>query len=216
MTKLKTLIKEINDKKNNLVLSESSLSRVWRHVTKHESGTISAFRGFEGCGDDDSKPVTKSQNRKNNSILKKKLLSMGYGVTKINGVYIENYKTPNAVRVREESFLVVDLKDKGRLEKDLVKLGQEFNQDSITFSKPNGDYYLVSSNTCPDGFPGNGKIGVRMKLGKPLFGKDGEFYSTVNGRPFVFENMNPSMNTIKNYSISEIRSIKKVGKRIKL
>lgn len=214
MTKLKTLIKEINDKKNNLVLSESSLSRVWKHVTKHESGIISAFRGFEDCGG--GEPVTKAQNRKNNSILKKKLLSMGYGVTKVNGVYIENYKTPNAVKVREESFLVVDLKDKGRLEKDLVKLGQEFNQDSITFSKPNGDYYLISSNTCPDGFPGNGKIGVRMKLGKPLFGKDGEFHSTINGRPFVFEDMNSDVDTIKNYSISEIRSIKEIGKRIKL
>lgn len=176
----------INESYNKEIINESSLSRIWRHVTKHESGTISAFRSRENCGK--GAEISKSTNRKNNAILKRKLLSMGYGVTKIIGTYIENYDTPMAVKVKEESFIVVDLKDTGKLKDDLIKLGQEFDQDSITFSKPNGDYYLISSNTCPMGYPGNGKVGVSVKLGKPFFGKDGEFYSTINGRPFVFEN----------------------------
>ena len=199
---------------NNTIISESSLSRIWRHVTKHESGTISAFRGRENCGEGNK--IDKNTNKTNNAILKRKLLAMGYGVTKVTGTYIENYGESNAQKVKEESFIVVDLKDAGNLQSDLVKLGQYFEQDSITFSKPNGEYYLVSSNTCPTGYPGKGKVGVSIKLGKPFFGKSGEFYSTVNGRPFVFENMQADLDTINSYSIAEIRSIKKIGEDINI
>ena len=37
------------------------------------------------------------------------------------GSYIENYETPQAVEVKENSLFVVDIKDSGRLEKDLKK-----------------------------------------------------------------------------------------------
>ena len=151
-----------------------------------------------------------------NSELKSKLLSMGYGVTRIDGVYIENYKTPNAKKVREESFIVVDLKDSGNLKKDLIRLGTYFEQDSITFSKPSGEYYLISTNKCTDGYPGNGSIGKEVKLGKAFFGKDGEFFSAINGRPFVFENINPNLTKLTDYSINEIRSFVMNAKKINL
>lgn len=210
MKSFKEFVAEKNNKEN--IVYESSLSRIWRHVTKHDSGTITAFRSRENCGE--GAKITKSTNKKNNSKLKKKLLNMGYGVTKVAGTYIENYDTPNAQPVKEDSFIVVDLQDKGKLKEDLIKLGQYFDQDSITYSKPSGDYYLISTNTCPEGYPGSGKVGVSIKLGKPFFGKDGEFYSTVNGRPFVFENITEELDTIKSYSISEIRSIKEIANNI--
>lgn len=210
MKSFKEFVAEKYNKEN--IVYESSLSRIWKHVTEHESGTISAFRSRENCGG--GAKITKSTNKKNNSKLKKKLLNMGYGVTKIKGVYIENYGSPNAQPVKEDSLIVVDLQDKGKLKEDLIKLGQYFDQDSITYSKPSGDYYLISTNTCPEGYPGSGKVGVSIKLGKPFFGKDGEFYSTVNGRPFVFENITEELDTIKSYSISEIRSIKEIANNI--
>lgn len=185
-------------------IKESSLSRVWSQVTKHDSGTISAFRYAKDCGN--GEVYSKNENMKRSTQLKSKLLSMGYGVTRIDGVYIENYKTPNAKPVKEVSFLVVDLKDTGNLKKDLIKLGTYFEQDSITYSKPNGEYYIVSSNKCPDGYPGNGSIGVSQKLGKPMFGKDGEFHSKVNGRPFVFENVQENLTQLSDYSVNEIQS----------
>lgn len=183
---------------------ESSLSRVWKHVTEHDSGTISAFRYASDCGS--GKLYSKKENKNRNAKLKAQLLSAGYGVTAIDGVYIENYGTSDAIEVREESFIVVDIKDKSSLKKDLMKLGEQYEQDSITFSKPSGDYILVGTNKCPNGYPGYKK---EIRLGKPLFGDSGEFHSKINGRPFVFkEALGSRIDILSNYSISEIRSIK--------
>ena len=185
-------------------LTESSLSRIWKHVTEHESGTITAFRFAPECGN--GKPYTKAENRERNSELKSKLLSLGYGVTGIGGYTIENYGAPNAKKVKEESFIVVDLNDKNNLKNDLIRLGTYFEQDSITFSKPSGEYYLIGTNKCRTGYPGNGHIGKSVKLGKSFFGKPGEFYSTINGRPFVFENVNPNLSILSEYPATEARS----------
>ena len=193
-------------------INESSLSWVWRHVTEHDSGTISAFRYAADCGE--GKVYSLSENKKRNSALKAKLLSMGYGVTEINGVYIENYRSANERPVKEQSFLVIDLKDGGNLKKDLIKLGAAFDQDSITFSRPNGDYFLISTNTCPNGYPGHGRIGVENKLGKPMFGKKGEFHSMVNGRPFVFESAHNNCPVLTDFPPTSIRSILEDAKNI--
>jgi len=158
-------------------------------VTKHESGTISAYRYAPNCGEDI--PYTTFQNRERSAILKSKLLRKGYGITKIGGVY-------------EDSFLVIDLENNGNLRQDLKVLGEEFEQDSITFSKPNGEYYLIGTNKCEFSYPG---YKIVKRLGSPMFGKDGEFHSKVSGRPFVFGKVKSELSTIGDYSISEIRTL---------
>ena len=183
---------------------ESSLSRIYSQSKKHDSGTISAFRSAKNCNT--GEVFTKSENKQNSRTLNAKLLKMGYGVTKIDGTYIENYKTSDEKEVKEESYIVVDIKDKGTLKKDLIKLGVLFEQDSITFQEKDGDYYLISSNTCEKGYPGSGKVGVEVKLGKPIYGKSGEFHSKVNGRPFIFETVLENFEVLTEKSISEIRS----------
>ena len=187
-------------------LVESSLSRVWAQTKKFDAGTISAFRSARDCNDGDNYSL--ADNKKNSSILKAKLLKAGYGVTAIDGVYIENYNTPKAIEVKEESYLVVDLKNTGNLKKDLIEFGKEFEQDSIAYQNAKtNEYYLISSNTCPNGYPGNGTIGVEIKLGKPIFGKDGEFHSKVNGRPFVFTEIKNDVKCLTDFLPTEIRSI---------
>lgn len=181
-------------------LNESSLSRIGSHARKHDSGTISASRYGSDCGNGEK--YSKSENAKRNSKLKSLLLAKGYGVTRVQGTYIENFGTPNARPVKETAYIVVDIKDDGNLYKDLKKFGTHFEQDSITFSQPNGNYWLISTNTCPQGYPGHGK---KIKLGKPFFGKDGEFYSSINGRPFVFESVMQEIK-LSELSIPEIRS----------
>jgi len=191
-------------------MNESSLSRIWKQTKEHDSGTISAFRSARNCGE--GEPFTKSENKRNSKILKAKLLKLGYGVTKIDGTYIENYKSPNEIEVKEESYLVINLKDDKGFKENLIKLGTEFEQDSITYQEKDGDYYLISSNTCEEGYPGFGEIGVEIKLGKPIYGKDGEFHSKVNGRPFVFEGFNDKVETLLSKSISEIKSFTEFAK----
>lgn len=82
-------------------LMESSLSRIYNQYKEHDSGMISAFRGN----------FTKSENLERSHKLKQILDNKGYSVTKINGTYIENYNTPDARPVREESYIVVDIND---------------------------------------------------------------------------------------------------------
>lgn len=54
------------------IISESSLSRIWKQVTKYDSGTISAFRVLDGC--EEGRPFSKSENMNRHRILKAKLL----------------------------------------------------------------------------------------------------------------------------------------------
>ena len=200
-------------KTNKRQIAESSLSRIWKQTQEHESGTISAFRSARDCNQGEE--FSKSENKKNSKILKAKLLKAGFGVTKIDGTYIENFKSDNEIEVKEESYLVVNIKDKKNFKQKLIELGSEFEQDSITYQNKDGVYYLISTNECEEGYPGVGKIGVEVKLGKPIFGKDGEFHSKVNGRPFVFEDIYDRQETLLKKSISEIRSFTEFAKLTK-
>ena len=206
------MLKEILENVKNTV-NESSLSRIWEHYTKHQTGTISAFRDAADCND--GKEYTLQENKRRNSLLESLLLKKGYGITKIDGTYIENYGTPDAKEVQEESFFVVDIQDKGQLKKDLIKYGEMFEQDGITFAEPNGDYYLISTNECPSGYPGRGKIGVQEKIGKPVFGKatkdTEEFFSKIRGRGFVFKKLGENLITFKKLSINQKYSITKIA-----
>lgn len=171
MAKYGTFLEYLNRDKQ---LTESSLSRLWRKYKEFDSGTISACRGDN----------TNKINDKRTLELKTELIRLGYSVTAVAGTYIENFKKPNAREVREKSFIVFDRLGNGTLKADLIRLGKKYDQDSITYSDVAGNYYLIGTNST--GYPG---MGVEVKLGRPMFGKTGEFFSRVNGRPFVFEEM---------------------------
>lgn len=180
-------------------LAESSLSRIWKKHKESDSGTISACRGN----------LTKEENKKRTLELKTLLIKAGYSVTAVNGVYIENYNSPDAREVHEKSFIVFDYKNLGTLKQDLIKFGKKFDQDSITYSEQGKDYYLIGTNRT--GYPG---MNVEIKLGKPMFGTNGEFFSTVKGRPFVFEHLSQDPYSydcrLYSYNISTILCLKKM------
>jgi hypothetical protein len=182
-------------KKFTEFLLESSLSRVYKHSKEHDIGTITAFRDKH----------TKAENKQRNKSLKVKLLHMGYGVTAVKGTYIEKYNSPEAVEVSEDVFLVVDLKDSGRLVRDLKALGANFDQDSILYIKKGGTSgELIGTNA--DGYPGLNK---KIVLKGALFGASGEFFTKVNGRPFtlkeeVVSNDAPAKGWHRNYAISKM------------
>lgn len=156
-------------------IKESSLSRIVNYIQKYDSGTITAFRDM----------YSRKENRQRNKSLLSKLLSKGYGVTSVQGVYIENYGKPNAVEVGESVFFVADLKNKGNLKKNLIELGEEFNQDSIMYIYKGGKKGSELIGTNQTGYPGYSHI---KKF--PIFktGKDNnEFLTKISGRPFYFK-----------------------------
>lgn len=161
-------------------LNESGLSRVYEHTRHHDYGTISAFRYAPDCGK--GKPYTRQQNMKRSRSLLAKLRAQGYGVTSIKG----RFKEGEGREVSEESFLVIDMQDKGNLRARLFALGEEFEQDSVVYGVPNKGAWLIGTNECPKS-PDMPNYGQEKPIGTPTFGKDGIFYSSVAGRPFVIE-----------------------------
>ena len=166
------------------ILNESSLSRLWKHNEEHDAGALTAFRKGPGSGES-GETYSKKENAQRNKSLLAKLKTKGYGVTKLHGTYPEGGKT-----TKEISYFVVDLKDTGKLEKDLRKLGQEFEQDSILFIPKGaikGDVkaYLIGTNKYENNWLGFGK---KETFNKGRMGYDSPIYtSKVNGRPFIFE-----------------------------
>lgn len=170
-------------KLNPQSLNETSLSRVVHHMEKHDCGTVTAFRSKEGCGGEGAREYTLAENKKRNRQLYAILETLGYGVTEVDGAYIENFGTENAVEVTEDVYFVVDLKDRGTLEKDLRRLGEQFDQDSIMFIPKGQMGMLIGTNHCTN-FPGYGN---KIPFSSRSFGKPGEFMTKVKNRPFIFE-----------------------------
>lgn len=164
-------------------ISESSLSRIWTHNEQHDCAALTAFRTGPNCGTGTA--YTAKENAARNKSLLAKLKAKGYGVTTLSGTYPEGGSTK-----KETSFFVVDLKDKGKLEADVKKLGEQFEQDSVLII-PKGaiqgeaEAFLVGTNHCDNNWLGYGKT---EKFTKAKIGYDSPIYtSKVNGRPFIFE-----------------------------
>jgi len=196
-------------KKYREILSESGLSRLYNQSKQFDYGTITAFRSARDCNT--GVPYTKAENKARNRQLLNKLLAKGYSVTKIKGSYIENYGSSDEREVGENSFIVFDIKKTGKLKKDLLALGEEFEQDSIIYSDASGKAALIGTNKCPNGYPGYHKS---VSQGVGIFGKTGEFMSRVKGRPFVFsESLEYTNYSVLRYP-TEIRSAIELSKII--
>lgn len=176
-------------------VTESSLSRVHSAMQKHAAGAVTAYRGCKEYDSDDCDtrkcvtPYTHAENQARNRSLMMKLRAKGYGVTAVNGSYVEGYGTDSAEEVMEHSFFVVNLRvagdDNGELEQALVELGKAFNQDSILSIRFGQKASLVgtqTSDTC--GFPA---LGAREEVGSFHGGKAAQFMSRINDRTFTFE-----------------------------
>jgi len=187
-------MKTIFENWNNF-LNESGLSRVHQHINAHDTAVITAFRNDpssdEGCvepvppGEQEESPLKANKARNRN--LKAVLLRMGYGVTRVDGSYIENFDDmDNRKEVSEESFFVVNLKDDSDFNNNIVKLGQKFCQDSVLLIPQGGGdegspAFLLGTN---ESWPG---LGEKEPVGRFEGGKEAEFMSRVKGRPFVFK-----------------------------
>lgn len=187
-------LKELLPKKP---INESGLSRLAKHMDEHDCGTITAFRSKEGCGGEDATEYSLDDNKKRNRQLYANLEVLGYGVTRVDGAYIENFGTKDAKEVKEDVYFVVDLKDKGTLKTDLMRLGEKYMQDSILFIPKGGKgSMLIGTNNCENSYPGYHKT---QTYNDRNMGKGGEFMTKVKGRPFIFEDTMLEQTGVYNY-----------------
>ena len=166
-------------------ITESSLSRLWTHNEKYDCGAITAFRIARDCGL--GKAYTKNENLQRNKNLLAKLNQAGYNATKLRSKFIDNKDT-----LKELSFFVVDEKNSGNIGKDIARLGELYDQDSVLVipkgSIQNKDRaYLIGTNHCK-----NNRIKYHSKelFTKAKLGYDSPIYTSyINGRPFIFEDV---------------------------
>ena len=191
---LNSRLKALLDQKRNYELN------LYLKYKDFDSGTISACRG----------DLNNKENKERTHKLKTDLIKLGYSVTAIKGVYKENYGKENERKVHEDSFIVFDHNNTGDLRDNLLKLGAKYDQESVTHANVTmGKYYLIGTNET--GYPGKN---VEVVLGSPMFGKNGEFFSSIRRRPFVFESLNDGHYDYDcsrtSYSISTIRALKSI------
>jgi hypothetical protein len=167
-------MKELLENWNKYLIAESSLSRVYGHIMEHDSAILTAFRN----------EYSRKQNYERNRELKAQLLSMGYGVTKVDGSYIENFETPQAIEVSEQSFFVSNRADDSAFFDSMESFGQQYEQDSVLIIPMSGKgAYLIGTREGND-FP---PFGERITVGDLKMGREDEFMSKVGGRPIVFK-----------------------------
>ncbi len=208
-------------------IEKFNLSDLWQHNIDHDCGAITAFRKYDNCGykKDDrgketdvpcekgSKPKlrTKKENMFRNVALRADLMKMGYGMIGVSGKSDEGGEI-----VKELSYFVVDKDDKGTLKKDLMKLGEKYEQDSILYvpkgavlngkertekgslkgidDKSKRSEYKQTSNHPKAVLIGTNKCcnnwlkyHQEEEFEKGKFGMDSPIYTSyVNGRPFIF------------------------------
>ena len=168
-------------------ISESSLSRLWTHNEKYDCGVVTAFRVARDCGF--GARYTKKEKLQRNKKLSAMILSSGsgYGITQVLGRYKEG-----VLVTKEIGYYLVDMHSMHKLFSDIVKWGEDFEQDSILFIPSgsilgNAKAFLYGTNHCE-----NNKIGFHEKVifERGRLGVSSPIYTSyINGRPFLFEDV---------------------------
>ena len=202
------------------MLTESSLSRLYGHMVAHDTAIVTAFRGKHSDGSNctDASEVGAAEdentalqtNKRRNRDLKAALLSMGYGVTAVDGSYIEHFNTPAAYEPSaEDSFFVVNLKDIPSSEffDSIIPLGQKYCQDSVMLIPKGAEgAFLYGTNNAE--FPG---YGSKVDLGSATFGKEAEFMTKVRNRPMAFAE---GLDTYEKLPRLQRMAVKSIAKRV--
>ena len=201
---------------NKFLLTESGLSRVLHHIEKHDCAILSAHRKDPkdnskcnpGAVDEtDEEGDAAEINKRRARDLKAIFLSMDYGVTRVDGSYIENFKQSDAIEVQEDSIFIVNLNDDPDFVRNVAEMSEKFCQDSVLIiPKDEDEAHLLGTNKSE--YPGYNK---EESVGKLVMGKEAEFMTRVKGRPFTFTE---GLEVYKDLSRMEKMAIDVIKKRI--
>jgi len=178
-------------------LQESGLARLFQKMQAHDVAMITGWRKTL-TDEQGERQLTRAENDQRNKELLAALLDAHYGVTHVNGNYIEGFGEPHAKEVGENSFFVVNLPNDPNFVQKLQQLGKHFNQDSVLI-KPRGESaHLVGTNNAE--FPGLGQKHMlpHFKAGSV----PGPFLSRVRGRPFGFLDVKENYGSAAKYLIN--------------
>lgn len=201
--------------KSNTNLNESSINRMLQWLKDCDCAFISAFRNelkdvrdMEATyrGPDKNwevgKHFTHEENRQKNKLMVAKLLQLGYGVTKVKGVYPEGMTDETS----EESYLVVNRNNDENFLDNLLSISEYYNQDSIYYKeKGKTKGYLIGTNDS--GFPEYHQKGedsemktgtasnYMSRMGNKAFSFVGKDAEKVNNRKEAMDSIEKSRGT---------------------
>lgn len=194
-------------------LTESSLSRIQKHITENECAVITAFRGDPAddanCTENAVIAQEGESNMTRNRDLKATILGLGFGVTKVKGSYVEDFGTDLAEEVRENSLFCVNLKNDPTFVEMIALLGEKYCQDSVLIIPKGGEgAYLIGTNNTE--YPG---FGNKEVVGSVSYGGEAEFMTRVKGKPFTTSE-SIELETYQNLSRNQRMFVRAVQKRI--
>lgn len=106
---------------------------------------------------------------KKTRLLKTYLIGAKFSVTAIDGILLENDKLPDEKRVTGKYFIVFDYENSGNLKEMLMKLGEMYGQDCITYSNASsGEYFVIGTSKRINNAL---RYEEEKKLDKPMLGK---------------------------------------------
>ena len=79
----------------------------------------------------EGKKFTHEENRQKNKLMAAELIQLGYGVTKIKGVYPEGMTDESS----EESYLVVNRNNDENFLDNILRISEYYNQDSVYYKE---------------------------------------------------------------------------------
>ena len=201
--------------KSNTNLNESSINRMLQWLKDCDCAFISAFRNelkdvkdmkatYRGPDKnwEVGKQFTHEENRQKNKLMVAKLLQLGYGVTKVKGVYPEGMTDETS----EESYLVVNRNNDENFLDNLLSISEYYNQDSIYYKeKGKTKGYLIGTNDS--GFPEyhqkgedsetkiNTASNYMSRMGNKAFSFIGKDAEKVNSRKEAMDSIEKSRGT---------------------
>lgn len=174
-------------------IKSAGLSRIYQHIQENYCGTISAFRqyreGWESVPDKADPQAIKdykiphAENMKRHKLLGALLRKSGINTIQIDGVYKESSSGKTAKESSYFCFAPFNFK------KELIGLGDTFEQDTITYAELGGNFELIISHDHigSDGkMQYKGDVVAEFDLGASYGKDDGEAYSLIRGRPFAW------------------------------
>lgn len=158
--------------KNIMKMNIPLLSKIWKRYKKFDSGIITAY-----CNKN-----TEKENYEKFRELAAVLIGSRYSVTQIEGTRIDN---EDQQEINKKYLIVFDYRNQKTLKHNLMRLGEIYEQDFITFNSANEKTYCIigTSKKFSDNYPEYGK---EKKLNKLMFSNTGEFYSTIENLPIIF------------------------------
>lgn len=139
------------------MVQSAGLSRIYQHTQEQYCGTISAFRvyhqEFVEMSDKNKDRVDSTQylipykeNMKRHRMLGGILRAKGINTIEIEGVYKEAYMPKHEIEISYFCFA-----DGDYIRDVLIELGDQFEQDSITYAEPKGTFELIVGHTHYEG-----------------------------------------------------------------